>query len=713
MAVLGKIRSRGMILIGIIGLGLLAFIAEEAFRSCEATRNNQRQQVGEVYGEKISVQEFQRMVDEYAEAIKMQQGQENLNDEQLNQVKDMVWNSYVQNKLVEKEANELGLTVTDQEMQNILNQGTNPMLMQTPFVNQQTGRFDASSLKKFLAEYKNSKTTNPQMAQQYESIYKYWTFVEKQLRTQLLAQKYQSLLAHCFVSNPVEAKMAFKEENEESQIQLAAFPYTSIEDSKVQVSESDLKAKYDELKPRFKQYVESRDVKYVDILVEPSAADKNALKKQFAEYTKTLTEAADPSEVVRRSTSLVSYLGLPVDKEAYPGDVAMRLDSMAVGSVYGPFENAQDNTLNLIKLVAKVQLPDSVEYRQIQVGGATSEAANKTADSIYAALNSGADFEALAKKYGQTGEKTWMTTSQYQMAPSLDKDTKDYINSLNTMGVNELKNIKLPQGNIIVQVLNRKGMVTKYQAAVVKRTIDFSKETYRAAYNKFSSFVSANQTAADVEKNAAKSGYRVQEAKEITTSQHYLAGIHSTREALKWLFDAKQGDVSPLYECGDNNHLLLVVLDRINPVGYRSLNDPQVKEMVKAEVIRDKKAEQIVAKLNGVTSIAAAKTKGGLVTPVNQVTFASPVFLTATGASEPALSGAVAATAKGAFSKTPVKGNAGVYMFQVTGRSMRPVKFDAKEIEQRLRQRAMQYAGNFMNQLYINAKVVDNRYLFF
>ena len=713
MAVLGKIRSRGMILIGIIGLGLLAFIAEEAFRSCEATRNNQRQQVGEVYGEKISVQEFQRMVDEYAEAIKMQQGQENLNDEQLNQVKDMVWNSYVQNKLVEKEANELGLTVTDQEMQNILNQGTNPMLMQTPFVNQQTGRFDASSLKKFLAEYKNSKTTNPQMAQQYESIYKYWTFVEKQLRTQLLAQKYQSLLAHCFVSNSVEAKMAFKEENEESQIQLAAFPYTSIEDSKVQVSESDLKAKYDELKPRFNQYVESRDVKYVDILVEPSAADKNALKKQFAEYTKTLTEAADPSEVVRRSTSLVSYLGLPVDKEAYPGDVAMRLDSMAVGSVYGPFENAQDNTLNLIKLVAKVQLPDSVEYRQIQVGGATPEAANKTADSIYAALNSGADFEALAKKYGQTGEKTWMTTSQYQMAPSLDKDTKDYINSLNTMGVNELKNIKLPQGNIIVQVLNRKGMVTKYQAAVVKRTIDFSKETYRAAYNKFSSFVSANQTAADVEKNAAKSGYRVQEAKEITTSQHYLAGIHSTREALKWLFDAKQGDVSPLYECGDNNHLLLVVLDRINPVGYRSLNDPQVKEMVKAEVIRDKKAEQIVAKLNGVTSIAAAKTKGGVVTPVNQVTFASPVFLTATGASEPALSGAVAATAKGAFSKTPVKGNAGVYMFQVTGRSMRPVKFDAKEIEQRLRQRAMQYAGNFMNQLYINAKVVDNRYLFF
>ncbi len=713
MAVLGKIRSRGMILIGIIGLGLLAFIAEEAFRSCEATRNNQRQQVGEVNGQKISVQEFQKMVDEYAEAIKMQQGQDNLNDEQLNQVKDMVWTSYVQNKLVEKEAKELGLTVTDQEMQNVLNQGTNPMLMQTPFVNQQTGRFDASSLKKFLAEYKNQQTTNPQMAQQYESIYKFWTFIEKQLRTQLLAQKYQSLLAHCLLSNPVEAKMAFKEENEESQIQLAAFPYSSIEDSKVQVSESDLKAKYEELKPRFKQYVETRDIKYIDVQVEASPEDKADLKKQFTDYTKELTEAADPTNVVRKSSSLVNYLGLPVGKDAYPSDIAARLDSMSVGSVYGPVENKQDNTLNLIKLVAKVQLPDSVEYRQIQVGGATPEAAHKTADSIYTALTNGADFEALAKKYGQTGEKAWMTTRQYQMAPSMDKDTKDYINSLNTMGVNDIKNITLAQGNIILQVLNRKGMVTKYQAAVVKRTIDFSKETYRKAYNQFSSFVSANATADAVVKNAAKNGYRVQEAKDVTTSQHNLAGIRSTREALKWLFDAKEGSVSPRYECGDNNHLLLVILDRINPVGYRSLNDSQVKEMVKAEVIRDKKAEQILAKLNGVTSIAAAKAKGAVVTPVNQVTFASPVFLTATGASEPALSGAVAATAKGAFDKTPVKGNAGVYMFQVTGRTMRPVKFNAKETEMRLRQRAMQYAGNFMNQLYINGKVVDNRYLFF
>ena len=153
MAAIGKIRSWGPVLVSVIALALFAFIAEELFRSCESTRNDQRQQVGQVLGEKINVQDFQKLVDEYTEVIKMQQGTEQLNEEQMNQVKDMVWNSYIQSKIIEGEANKLGLTVTDTEMQNILKEGTNPMLLQTPFVNQQTGRFDSNALQRFLAEY--------------------------------------------------------------------------------------------------------------------------------------------------------------------------------------------------------------------------------------------------------------------------------------------------------------------------------------------------------------------------------------------------------------------------------------------------------------------------------------------------------------------------------------------------------------------------------
>ena len=716
MAALGTIRKRGVILVCIISFGLFAFIAEEAFRSCDSAKNNERQQIGEVFGEKISVQEFQKLVDEYTEVIKMQQGQDNLPEEQMNQVKDMVWNSYIQNKIVAHEAEKLGLTVTDAELQDILKTGTSPMLAQTPFVNQQTGRFDVSALQKFLADYKAQKanpSANAQMMDQYTKIYNYWSFIEKTLRQQTLAQKYQSLLAHCFLSNPVEAKMAFKEENEESKIQLAAFPYSDIQDDKVKVVESDLKAKYDEMKARFKQPVESRDIKFVDIQVEASQADRAALNKEFAGYQTQLAAAADPTEVVRKSASTVAYLGIPVGKDAFPSDIAATLDSMAVGATTAVKANKADNTLNIVKLVNKQQLPDSIQYRVIQVAAASVAEAKTKADSIQGAISGGADFEAIAKKYGQTGEKAWMTTRQYEFAQSMDKDNKAFINALNTQAVNATSQLQLGQGYVILQVCDRKAMIEKYTAAVIKKNIDFSQDTYRTAYNKFSSFVSANQTADEIVKNAAKSGYKVQDLKDITTATHYVANIHSTREALKWIFEAKEGSVSPMYECGNNDHLLVVVLDKINRIGFRALDDPQVKEMVKAEVIKDKKAEMIEAKLNGVKNIAAAKSKGAKVSEVNQITFAAPVFVASAGASEPALSGAVSATKKGAFSAHPVKGNAGVYLFLVTNKSNRPVKFNEKAQEQKCRQKSMQYAGNFMNELYLNANVVDNRYLFF
>lgn len=713
MAALGKIRSRGAILVGVIGAALFAFIAEEAFRSCDSAKNESRQQIGEVLGEKINMQEYQKLVDEYTNVIKITQGRENLSDDELNQLKDMVWNTYVQNRLIENEAEKLGLKVTDKELQNVLLEGTNPMLMQTPFVNQQTGRFDANMLKKFLNEYKTASATNPQMAEQYQSVYNFWTFVEKSLRQQLLAQKYQSLFAGCFLSNPVSAKMAFKDENEESNIQLAAFPYSDINDKDVTIADADLKAKYDELKERFKQYEETRDIKYVDFLVNASAADKAALQKEFAAYDKDLSAAEDPSQVMHKSASLVNYLGIPQTKAAFPQDIAARLDSITVGTTTGVVENKQDKTLNIIRLLSRQEMPDSVQLRKIWVEGATPEASRATADSIYKALEGGADFETIAKKYNQTGEKAWVVSNQYQGAPSMDTDTKNYVEALNTLGVNTLKNLEMQQGNLILQVTDRKAMTTKYVAAVIKKEIKFSKDTYNAAYNKFSQFVSENQTLEEMEKNAAKYGFKVEERNDVRTADHYVAGIHGTRDAMKWLFDTKDGSISPLYECGDNDHLLVLALTKTHEKGYRTLDDSQVKEYIKQQVLKDKKAEKIIAKLSGVNSISGAKAKGAKVSDLNQITFASPAFVPAVGTSEPALSGAVAATAKGKFASHPVKGEGGVYLFLVKNKQMRPGKFNDKEYELRLTQKAMQYAGNFMQELYVNANVVDNRYLFF
>ena len=714
MAAIGKIRSWGPVLATVIGLALFAFIAEEMFRSCEATSNEKRQQVGEVLGKKISVQDFQSLVDEYQEVIKMTQGRDNLSEEELNQVKDQVWQQFVSNTVIEAEAAKVGLTVTDAELQSVLKAGTNPMLMQTPFVNQQTGRFDATQVTKFLADYKKMQSQGGQQLEQYDRIYKYWKFMEKMLRQNILNGKYQNLLSQCLLSNPISAKMSFDQRNEESDIQLAVLPYSSIKDSEVEPTEADLKAKYGEKKEMFRQYTESRDIKYVDFQVVASKADRDGLMKTMNDAKQQLEAGQVPAEVVRKAQSQIPYTGIAVTRGALPSDIAAKIDSMQVGQITAPFETTYDNTLNVIKLIAKTQMPDSVEYRQIQVGGTDADDAHKRADSIYTALKGGAEFEALAKKYGQTAEKQWMTSAMYERAQDIDADTKMYIETLCTLQPNEMQNLTFTNGSVVLQVTNRKAMVTKYDVAIVKHTIDFSKGTYSDAYNKFSQYVSENKTLEGLEKNAQKFGFRVQERKDLYNSEHTVAGLRATREAMKWIFDSKAGEVSPLYECGNNDHLLVIALTGVHPEGYRDMKDEQVQNVLKTEVMNDKKFQKLAEKLAGVKSIADAKAKGATIDNVKQITFSAPVFVQAAGSSEPALSGAVAAVKAGQFSPAVVKGNGGAYLFQVLNKKQREgAKYDEKQQLQQMKQQAVQAAGRFMYELVQKANVKDNRYLFF
>lgn len=712
MATLQKIRSKGPLLVIVIGLALFAFIAGDAWKVLQPHQG--KQDVGEVNGEVLSAQDYQKMVDELSEVIKLTNGLNSLTEDQLNNVKDQVWQSYVNNKLIAEQAEKLGLKVTDAEIQSIIDQGTHPLLMQTPFRNPQTGMFDKDMLKKFLVDYANLNAS--QMPAQYVEYYQkmgaFWQFVEKTLAQSTLAEKYQNLVAKSLISNPVAAEDAFNSRTEQSDLLLAGVPYSSINDSTVQVSDNEIKDRYNEKKEQFKQLVETRDIRYIDVKVVPSDADRKAVEKEVTEYSNQLASTtADFGTFVRSTGSSVNYSDVPVSKSVFPADVASRLDSTNVNEVYGPYYNQTDDSFNAFKLLAKVTSPDSIQFRQIQVYADTEEKTKTLADSIYNALKGGADFAAVAKIYGQTGEATWVNAQSWE-GSELDADNSKFINTLLNQPVNELANLNMGQANLILQVMNKKSMQTKYKVAVVKREVEFSKETYNAAYNKFSQFVAQNTTIDSMVKNAEESGYTLMPRTDLSSAEHYVGGVRSTREALKWIFAAKPGEVSPLYECGENDHLMVVALDKIHEAGYRDINS--VAEMLRAEIRRDKKAEKIMEEMKKYNSIAQVKgMKDAVSDSVKHVTFSAPAYISVTRSSEPVI-GAVAAKTAANKVSAPIKGNGGVYMIQVYAKEKGSEKFDAKQEEATLTNMAVRIAGNqIINDLYQKAKVVDQRYLFF
>ncbi len=715
MATLQKIRSKGPLLVIILGLALFAFIAEEAMRSIQSATNESRQQVGEVYGEGVSVHEFQDLVDEYLDVVKFTSGNSAVNDEQIAQIRDQVWSAYVNNKLLEKEADKLGLTVTDAEIQSIITAGTSPLLMQTPFRNEQTGRFDANLLKKFLADYEAMKN-NAQMPleyiEYYNGLYNFWMFIEKSLRQETLNEKYQNLLAKSLLTNKITANAVFGNRTNESDIVIAALPYSTINDNDVQVEENDLKAKYNQQKETFKQLAESRDIKFIDIQVKASAEDKAALDKEMEETAQALAAGGDFAKIVRESGSTISYSVLPVSKNIFPTDISASFDTLAVGEIKQPYFNAGDNTMNIIKMNAKVTAPDSIQLRQIQVSGADMEAIEKTADSIMTALNSGIAFDSIAKKYNQTGEKTWITSRDYEGAIMSEENLK-FIKTITNAPINKFEKIDFAQGCIIAQVTDRRAMITKYDVAVIKRPIEFSKETYAKAYNDFSHFIASNPSQEDIEANALKEGYNLQERKDMFSNEHSVAGVKSTRDVLRWVFneDTEVGDVSPLYECGNNDHMLVVILTGIHKEGYRKLED--VKDYLTQEVIKDKKAELLIEKLANVKSLADAMKVEGIVTDtIKHVTFNSPTFIVKTGASEPIISAITAKTEVNNFAG-PVKGNGGVYTVQVIGKNKTAETFDIKKETTQQETMNLRGASRFINELYEKAEVEDNRYIFY
>ena len=715
MAALQKVRNAGPVVVGALFLGLIGFIATDWTRVVEVFSMSSHNIVGTINGKDIDLMEFNNKVDEYTNVIKTSNGLTNLTDEQMQSIRDQVWQNFVETELIASETNELGLTVTDRELQQILIKGEHPMLLQTPFRNQQ-GQFDYTMLKQTLEQCQEILTTpeaSADLVEEANSLTQWWKFIEKNLRHTLLAEKYQNLLVATILSNPVAAQQNFDARTSEKTLLMAALPYSSIMDGDITVTDKDLKAKYAELKNLFEAPAETRSIKYIDIAVKASKEDEAELNKQMAEYAQQLNAGVAPAKVIREARSLVPYSSLPISKNVLPTDIANQLDTMKAGQQVGPYYSSMDNTMNIVRLISSKTMPDSVEYRVIGVPGMDMALAEKSADSIMNAIKAGAPFDTIAKKYNQSGEKMWMASSQYE-GMNIDETNKKIIETISTASAGSLQKLVLDQSVLVINVLESRNPISKYDVAVVKVAMDFSKQTYDKAFSNFSSFL-AGKDAEAIDTLAAKAGYRILERDNLSSAEHTIGGVSSTRDAMRWIFneDTKVGDVSPLYECGNNDHLMCVVLTGIAPKGYLSWEQEDVKRFLTEEVIKDKKAAMLQEKMAATKSIAeVAKLAGAVTDTLRRVTFNQPVFVAKTGYSEPALSGSICNEVKDAF-KSGVRGNGAVYAYQVLAADKQEATLDQKVEQGMLKQTALRGINGFQSDLYRKANVEDKRYLFY
>ncbi len=713
MATLQKIRSKGPLLLIVIGFALFAFIASDAWRIFQPQMSRE---VGEVNGKSISIEEYQDLIEEYTDVVKLTSGLTTLTEEQNNQIKDEAWRNYINNRLIEDEAKKIGLSVSKEEIQAIISEGSHPLLMQTPFYNPQTGTFDQDGLKKMLADYArlvNAGVNSPEV-EYYGMMARYWNFIEKNLIQTRLAEKYQALISQSLGSNPVEAQVAFDGRVTQSDVLLAAIPYTSVPDSLIRLKESELKSLYNKKKEQFRRYAETRNVKYVDVQVTASEEDRAALQNEMVEYTEQLNNTnTDYTNFIRSTASEYPYTDLYFTRNAYPADVTARIDSTSVGEVYGPYYNVADNTFNTFKIIAKASVADSIEVRQFQVieGDLTRQQA--VADSVVAALKAGADFAEMAQNYGQTGESNWISSANYEGAQLSGDDVK-FINMLNSLSPREIGTLSFVQGPVVIQVLNKKNNEEKYKVAVIKRTVEYSKATYDRMYNEFSQFIAANPTIDKLTENAEESGYRLLERNDLYSSEHMIGGVRGTKDALRWVFNAKTGEVSNLYEAGESNDRLFVVaLAGVNKEGYTPLSE--VQQQLQAELIRDKKAEKIIAdmKAAGLSTFEQYKNMENAVSDsIRMVTFSAPAYVSVLRSSEP-LVGAYASGAELNQLSQPLQGNAGVMVLQVYGKENLNDSFEVDSEKQNLADMQKRMVSRYINDLYLKGKVKDNRYLFF
>ena len=662
MASLQRIRNHGALLITIVGLAMLAFILGDFLNSGSSFFNRSRENVGVIEGQKIHYTEYEAAKEQLTEVYKIETGRSDFDEDMQVQIRNQVWNMMLMDYTMRAQADKIGMDVTADELSELcIGDNIHQIIRGRRAFFDENGQFNRDAVVNLLQAI-NEGNEDAEMNANLKQAKTYWLYWEKAVRISYMQEKYTNLLQHLLKANSLDAEYAFNSRQNGVSAEYAMQPYFTVADSLVKVSEGDIKKLYNQHKEQYKQ-TPNRAIKYIAFDIVPSEADFQAAQDLMTKLQNEFKTTDDISLVVNTNSDIM-YDGRDYSEQTVPAQ--FKEFAFGKGAKTGDctdilFEN---NTYAMARIMqAGYSMPDSVELKAIVEGGEDQELgwfkASDLPKNIYE--------PAFAGKRG----------TRFTVAQGMGEQTY------------EIMEIGKP--------------TPKVKLAILAREVTPSSKTYSIIYNNAKQFIVNNGDAEALETAAQEAGMAVIPQYNLTKTTDKIGQLKNSRPIVRWAFEAKEGQVSDVFECGQQ--FVVAALTEVNDGEYRPLN--AVRAELTYEATNNAKAAYIKKQLKGTESLeAAAEKMGQKIQSVERVTLADSRFGTA--GMEPAVIGKTIALGENALSE-PIQGNMGVFVVKTGAANNSSDTFVPENEKAQLASRFAYLPYQAMQLIEDKAKVEDNR----
>lgn len=667
MATLQKIRNHGIALIVIVGLAMLAFILGDFLNSGSSFFNRSREYVGEIEGHKVHYTEYEAAKEQLTEVYKIESGRTDLDEDLSAQIRNQVWQMMLMDWTLCAEAERIGMDVTADELSELcIGQHPHQLIAQRRAFYDENGQFNRDNLLRFLNSIEQEDDAQNANLQQAKTYWMYW---ENAVRLTHMQEKFSGLMQNLVTANKLDAKYAFEARQNSVSADFVVQPFHTIADSLVTVSNNDLKKLYESRKPLYKQ-TPNRSIEYITYPVVPSEQDSLQTYDLMIQLRDEFTTTEDIALVVNTNSDLM-YDGRNYSEESIPEmfrEFAFGKNAKA-GDVTELIYTPEDQTFRMARLMeCGYDVPDSVELKIIAAEeGQEDRELGWFSEDVLRIQNRQVAEKAFAGKRGD----------RFTVAMGLGEQT--------------------------FEILDIAKATPKAKVAILERKVTPSSKTYSMIYNNAKQFIVNNGTEEKFRAAAQEAHMTIYPAYNLSENSDKVGQLKNSRPIVRWAFEAKEGQVSDVYECGDQ--FVVALLTDVKDGDFRPMSDVQgeLTQMVRNE----KKAELISKELAKATTIEeAAKAANTGVQHADNVTLSSNRFGNMT---EPAVVGAALALNANELS-APIKGNQGVYVVRPGQKTRLEGEFNAEqEISQLNMYTSYSLMYQVMNLLEENAEVTDNR----